>query len=332
MVHAGQELIAITSAPKLQYGDSLTDGLRINLHDQTAAQTIQTSARLEQIRRQQDEIIVRRQGIETDILKLDDARALQQNRVQIQEQIVAAAHALGEKGLLATITVRARDDDLIVARQSSASLEREIAQQHSLSKQLLAQTERLTAEGKIAQSDATAVTAQMREKRLNSEAAYSDHLTSPSDGVVTALQARNGAPVTPNQTLAIIVPTGKRTESNGLEVELWAPSRAIGLVRPGTKVHIMYDAFPFQSFGVGYGVVREVSLSPVMPNEMPIPVETREQLFRIRVTLDRAALAAYGRVWPLSAGMRLTADLVLEERSLLDWLLDPLLAARKRAG
>ncbi len=197
---------------------------------------------------------------------------------------------------------------------------------------VLAQKERLTADAKIAQSDATAANAQMKEKHLNSEAAYSDHLTSPSDGVVTALQARTGGPVTPNQTLAIIVPTGKRTESNGLEVELWAPSRAIGLVKPGTKVRIMYDAFPFQSFGAGHGVVREISLSPVMPNEMPIPVETREQLFRIRVTLDSATLAAYGRVWPLTAGMRLTADLVLEERSLLDWLLAPLLAARKRVG
>jgi hypothetical protein len=30
--------------------------------------------------------------------------------------------------------------------------------------------------------------------------------------------------------------------------------------------------------------------------------------------------------------MRLTADLVLEDRSFLAWLLDPLLAAQKRAG
>jgi len=30
--------------------------------------------------------------------------------------------------------------------------------------------------------------------------------------------------------------------------------------------------------------------------------------------------------------MRVTADLVLDEKSLLDWLLDPLLASKKRAG
>ena len=41
---------------------------------------------------------------------------------------------------------------------------------------------------------------------------------------------------------------------------------------------------------------------------------------------------AYGKAWPLAAGMSLSADLVLEERSLLDWLLEPLLAAKKRAG
>ena len=58
----------------------------------------------------------------------------------------------------------------------------------------------------------------------------------------------------------------------------------------------------------------------------------REALYRVRVALLSSSQTAYGRDWPLSPGMRLTADLVLEDRSFLAWLLDPLLAAQKRAG
>ncbi|OYO30310.1 hypothetical protein CD932_03555 [Janthinobacterium sp. PC23-8] len=66
----------------------------------------------------------------------------------------------------------------------------------------------------------------------------------------------------------------------------------------------MYDAFPFQTFGISRGVVREIASAPVMPNELPVPIETKEQLFRIRVMLERTALEAYGRSWPLTPGMR----------------------------
>jgi membrane fusion protein len=50
----------------------------------------------------------------------------------------------------------------------------------------------------------------------------------------------------------------------------------------------------------------------------------------IDVELDQQAVTAYGKAWALAPGMRLSADIILEKRSLLDWLLDPLFAARQR--
>jgi membrane fusion protein len=221
---------------------------------------------------------------------------------------------------------------LLAARQTLAGLEREKAQQQSLLVQLAAQAARVEAESRMARSETDNTEAQTAERQMMSEANYADHLTAPTDGIVTALQAHPGAPVTANETLAIIIPAGHDPHQPALEVELWAPSRAIGMLRPGARVHLMYDAFPYQTFGMSRGVVRDIASAPVMPNELPVPIETKEQLFRIRVTLDRAALTAYGRDWPLTPGMRLSADLILEERSLLQWLLDPLRAAKRQGG
>jgi membrane fusion protein len=94
----------------------------------------------------------------------------------------------------------------------------------------------------------------------------------------------------------------------------------------------MYDAFPYQRFGVGRGVVRTVGRAPVAPQDLPVAIETREPLYRVQVRLSRQEIDAYGRKWSLSPGARLRADLVLDERSLLTWLFDPLAAAVKREG
>jgi membrane fusion protein len=41
-------------------------------------------------------------------------------------------------------------------------------------------------------------------------------------------------------------------------------------------------------------------------------------------------MPAFGTNAPLQAGMALTADIVLEERSFAEWILEPLLAMRGR--
>jgi membrane fusion protein len=152
----------------------------------------------------------------------------------------------------------------------------------------------------------------------------------PVSGFVTAISTHAGATVTADQTVAVIVPASDKANAGPLEAELWAPSRAIGFVKPGAKVRLMYDAFPVQTFGTAPGVVLDVAGSPTLPKDIPLPLEAREPLFQIRVRMERDKLSAYGQEWTLAPGMRLTADVVLEERSLFDIIFEPVRAARNR--
>ncbi len=334
VVEAGQELISLNSNQRLKYGDSVADKLQENTQEQFAAHHQQLAARKEQLRSQKDELLVRHTGLEQDLKQLASTRELQQQRVAMQEQTVQTLRKLGEQGHIAALTVRAKEEELIATRQNLVNLERERERQQNQAKQIDAQLARLKSDESLLTSDARNSFSQLAEKKLSTEASYSDHLVAPTRGIVTALQVKKGSSVSPNQVLAIVLPL-KNTQSKGdqgLEVELWAPSRSIGFVKPGGKVRLMFDSFPYQSFGVGTGVVRDVSQAPTMPSDIPSALQAREQLFRIRVTLNETSLAAYGRAWQLTPGMGLTADMVLEERSLLDWLLDPILAAKKRAG
>jgi membrane fusion protein len=48
------------------------------------------------------------------------------------------------------------------------------------------------------------------------------------------------------------------------------------------------------------------------------------------VALDRQSVDAYGRPQPLTAGMQLEADVLLDRRRLIEWLFEPLLGLTGR--
>jgi membrane fusion protein len=70
-----------------------------------------------------------------------------------------------------------------------------------------------------------------------------------------------------------------------------------------------------------------------MPQEVNAALRTeevREPVYRVTVSLARQDMAAFGQLSALSAGMALTADIILEHRSFAEWLFEPVLAIRGR--
>jgi membrane fusion protein len=164
-----------------------------------------------------------------------------------------------------------------------------------------------------------------REKAINYKLGTQFNLVAQSAGQVTWLQAKPGATVTAGRTLGVMMPEGSQ-----LFAELWVPSSAIAFVDVGTEVRLMYDAFPYQKFGVGHARIVKIARSPTSPEELPADLQAVESQYRLLAALDDQQMQAYGKALALAPGMRLKADLVLEKRSLLDWLLEPLLAAKRR--
>ena len=50
----------------------------------------------------------------------------------------------------------------------------------------------------------------------------------------------------------------------------------------------------------------------------------------MRAALARERVDAYGAMMPLQPGMLLRAEVVIDRRSLLEWLFDPIFAAGRR--
>jgi membrane fusion protein len=103
-------------------------------------------------------------------------------------------------------------------------------------------------------------------------------------------------------------------------------------MRPGQEVQISLQAFPYQRFGTVPGAIRTVSTTVLAPNEVPIQgLNIQEPVYRLRVTMSREVVMAYGETIPMQPGMLVSADIVFDRRSLLEWLFDPIYAVRRRA-
>jgi membrane fusion protein len=148
----------------------------------------------------------------------------------------------------------------------------------------------------------------------------------PISGRVSTVNIRAGEAVRPNIPLVTISPKG-----SPLEAQIVVPTRAAGFISEGQKVRLMVDAFPYQQYGILQGQVRQISRSAVKPGELNAPIELKEPVYVVRVTIKDQSINAYGVLKPLQSGMTLKADILTDKRTLLAWLFDPLLAARARA-
>jgi membrane fusion protein len=148
-------------------------------------------------------------------------------------------------------------------------------------------------------------------------------VTAPEDGQATLVYGEVGQVADASKPLLSIVPTGTL-----LQARLFAPSRAIGFVRPGDKVLVRYQAYPYQKFGLHEGKVLAVSTAAVASTELAgftLPdVALGEPVYAVTVDLKAQSVMAYGQLQALQAGQRLDADILQETRKLYEWMLEPL--------
>jgi len=166
---------------------------------------------------------------------------------------------------------------------------------------------------------------QLEERIVELKSSHSYMIKAPVNGRVTASQVTIGQQVTSTAPVLTIIP-----ENTILHAELFLPSRAIGFVKKGQQVLIRYDAFPYQRYGLYQGTITQIAEAVINPAQIPIPIPVKEPVYRIKVALQKQNINAYGKKMPLQSGMSVAADIILEERSLGQWLLEPIYSLKGR--
>jgi hemolysin D len=164
-------------------------------------------------------------------------------------------------------------------------------------------------------------------------------LTAPVDGVVQQLAIHTvGGVVTPAQSLLAVVPSDSR-----LEIEAMVSNRDIGFVHAGQEAEIKVDTFNFTRYGLLHGQVLSVSQDAVIrdrkqdrfddhglgtQNDTSEP-KGQELNYTARISLDRTRMQIDDRMVNLSPGMATTVEIKTGSRTILSYLLSPLLRYRQ---
>ncbi|MBD8528035.1 HlyD family efflux transporter periplasmic adaptor subunit [Pseudomarimonas arenosa] len=324
-VVAGQPLMAIALDPVLDSGERQGEAIESAVIQQAEARIRDLDAQIESNLLQERSLLATSRSHQEQLVQLNEQLQLQVARVLLAERTLVDVEPLVSKGHIPAIQVRTYEAELLAAKQSRVALQRELSTTHRLQSEAEASVKVLRSERTSLRARLEVEQGTLAEKQASLSGSSRLLLTAPIAGRATSIVARLGMPVEPASALAIIVPSDQR-----LQAELWVPSRAVGFLQSGQEVRYMYDAFPIERFGLGTGSIVSVSQAAVLAPDLVKELQTDEPMYRVIASIQDQAIGAYGDEWPLSSGMRLQAALVLERRSLLQWLIDPLRAASKK--
>ncbi|VXB21014.1 conserved hypothetical protein [Burkholderia sp. 8Y] len=128
-------------------------------------------------------------------------------------------------------------------------------------------------------------------------------------------------------------------DSGPLRAALSIPSRRRGFVREGQIVRLKFDAFPYAKFGTYEARIDSISgttvlpASPVAPPGTPGAPDPSEQTSTTKesdgdylawATLRGNTFDFEGQHFKILPGMRATASIVVERRTIAEWVLGPL--------
>jgi membrane fusion protein, adhesin transport system len=146
-------------------------------------------------------------------------------------------------------------------------------------------------------------------------------LRSPVDGVVNDVQVTTiGGFVQAGEKVMEVVPMGDK-----LLVETRVKPSDIAFIKVGDKALVKVTAYDFSSYGGLDGKVVQVSADSIYDEK------EREAYFIVIVETQKSYLTAAGRRLPITPGMMTDTQIITGRKSVLSYLLKPVLKARSDA-
>jgi membrane fusion protein len=324
-VNAGDKLLVVSVDTPFENDESYSGNSLRSLERQT---TINDDMR-EVIRAN---ILVEKNRLSGEVSYATEEHSQVSSQIALQHELAHSLtrtinkwESLAVEGYISEYALEEKRQQLLSQRQNLSKL---VQQQLSLKSQLANLKAQLTTLASTERKQLNENNIQTETLKQNSSAAKvagNYVITAPISGIVSSLMATSGKSLRLQALVLNIIP-----DRTTLEAELYATSKAIGFIEPGQTVRLLYDAFPYQKFGSYAGTVESVSRSAISPNEIDVPLNLQESVYRVRVKLTQEYISAYGKKIPLQPGMALKGNIVLEKRSFIDWLMEPLRTVRDR--
>jgi hemolysin D len=310
----------------------------VEMHRQfLISQNAEQNAKLAEIDRQKSQKEAERATISATIAKTEALVPLLQQRVDVRKYLADKEYGSKLQYLTDLQELVGLQQDLLVQNSRYHESEASVAALTETRNKAMAEYRRqlfddlAKAKQKAASLTQDVVKAEQRTKL--------QLLVAPIDGVVQQLAIHTvGGVVTPAQALAVVVPNDSH-----LEIEAMVSNRDVGFIHAGQNVEIKVDTFNFTRYGLLHGEVVSVSQDAITrdkpqdnsndkaqgaANNTSEP-KGQELLYAARVSLDRNQMEVEDRLVNLSPGMAVTVEIKTGSRTIISYLLSPLLRYRQ---
>lgn len=314
-VHRGQ-VIARISIDHHAQGQSLADARNRTVSDQVDAIRRQSSAARsdadESRRKLEDSIADEQRQIEA----LESQIQAQQALIRSSQEELARLSHVADKGFISGYDMQKRRELLVTRQQGLAELlQARSSHQRALA---VARTELSQLPQHLAGTlgDYEAQMAEARRDGATLDTVSSVDLIAGRDGVLTAVLGHVGDSVRQGENYGRIVPPHA-----AYEAELRVPSSTISQIAPGQDVRVALPSYPIAEYGVLRGVITHVSSAPT---------EGADSAFLVTAKLDPLTPRQTRRGILLRPGLAASGRIILDRRSFLQWIIDPLGSITRR--
>ncbi|HAT1726068.1 TPA: HlyD family type I secretion periplasmic adaptor subunit [Legionella pneumophila] len=147
---------------------------------------------------------------------------------------------------------------------------------------------------------------------------------SPVYGIVKQIKMKTiGGVVQPGSDLLEIVPL-----DDALLIEAKIRPSDIGFIHPGQKAMVKITAYDFSIYGGLDGVVEHISADTIVDEETD---KKEESYYIVKVRTEKNYLGTAKNPLPIIPGMQATVDILTGQKSVLQYLLKPILKAKQSA-
>lgn len=249
------------------------------------------------------------------INSLSNSLALAQRQVAMLEPL-AAKNIVPQTDLL-----NARRDVVDLQGRIAAAREQE-GRANAAVREALAQSSQANFEFRQqALDERSQVAAKIAVNEESLRGARGRELRSPVDGIVNDVQVTTiGGYVQPGQKVMEVVPMGDK-----LLVETRVKPSDIAFIKVGDKALVKVTAYDFSIYGGLEGKVVQVSADSIYDEQQ------KEAYFTVIVETEKSYLTASGHKLPITPGMMTDTQIITGRKSVLTYLLKPVLKARSDA-
>ena len=325
-VKAGDPMAKISLDRSTGIGPSTSEAVALEMQNRRSILEKEQSQWRDLGTQQVEQIRRRVRDLDNELTQIDREMKLQDVRIKsAREQLDRYQGLAGEKTFVSEALVKQKQDEvtdqeikLQTLRRQRSQVERDLAaarmEEPAIQMRSRAQVEQVSRQ-----------ISELQEGMAQAESRRETVIRAPMAGVVTNIAVNQGQSIAADSPLAMVLPVGA-----GMHVELLVPTRAIGFIKPGQEVVLRYEAFPHERFGQYRGIVTDIGRSVWTQGERIGPLSAKEPVYRVDVKMDRQNVSALGQDFALRPGMLVNADLLLERRTLLEWIFEPVLQLKGR--